>query len=92
MSAVGVHRLEQSLKTCMADEFMSHFILEVAEMISQQEVELTTFTAEFTNLGCVFFCCGISHDSQHQGLSGHQQGNLTYRSCLTEVLCRCQGR
>ena len=91
MSTGGVHRLEQSLKADMADEFIVHFILEVVEMTVQQEVELTTFTVKFTNLGCVFFCYGISHDSQHQALSGHQQGNLSCSSCLTEVLCRRWG-
>lgn len=69
MSAGGVHGLEQRLKADMADEFIVHFILEVVEMIVQQEVELTTFAAEFANLGCVFFWYGISHGSQHQALS-----------------------
>lgn len=31
-------------------KFIVHFILEVVEMIVQQEVELTTFTAKLTNL------------------------------------------
>ena len=86
MSTRGVHRLEQRLKADMADEFIVHFILEVVEMTVQQEVELTTFAAQFTNLGRLFFCYGISHDSQHQALLAQQQGNLSRSSCPTEDL------
>jgi len=86
MSTGGVHGLEQRLKADVADEFIIHFFLKVVEMIVQQEMDLTTFTAEFTNLRHAFFCYGISHDSQHQALSAQQQGNLSRRSCLTEDL------
>lgn len=75
----------------MADEFIIHFILEAVEMIVQQEVELTTQQSSLTYLGCMFFCYRISHDSQHQALSGHQQGNL---SCVKQVHnpLQCDGR
>lgn len=73
----------------MTDEFIVRFILQGGEVIVQQEVELTTFTAKLTNLRCMFFC---THDSQHQTLRSHQQGILLCSSCPTEILCRHWGQ
>lgn len=92
MSTGGVHRLEQSLKADVTDEFIVHFILKVEEVIVQQEVELTAFIAKLTNPGCVFFCYRVSRDSWHQTLMGHQQGILLCGSCLTEIPCRHRGQ